>query len=423
MLSIHIPQNFEPERRYIIDVLFGEFLGLEYTIESRDAQEYELHIDEKILKIKDAFFGVYDDYLQKEAIPQTVEFLDGLPVIYGENKIGENYCGLDIFGSAFFMLSRFEEYVIKMRDVFGRFPSSEALAVRCGFEKKAVVEGYVELLWNLLVESGFKGERKKRTFRVVYTHDIDHLRFWKSFGFFAARVQKCLFKYRNLPQALREIRDYLSVKCGIKKDPYDTFDRLMDGSEKSGGKSIFYFLAGKNHELDADFDTNDLKPVIEKIKKRGHTVAIHPSFLSFDEGEILKNEIAFFDEKIEDSRQHYLRFEIPLTWQILDAAGIKRDSSLGFSDRVGFRCGCCTPFPVFDFINKRPLNLRESPLIMMDTALLRESHSPQEAKALLESLKAEVRKYNGEFVILWHNSSFGYRWGEYEELYETLYQN
>ena len=39
-------------------------------------------------------------------------------------------CGSDLFAGAFFMLTRWEEYVVKERDVHGRFCSSNSLAFR-----------------------------------------------------------------------------------------------------------------------------------------------------------------------------------------------------------------------------------------------------------------------------------------------------
>jgi len=426
VLTIKIPPTFETERRYIIDVILGEFLGLQYNIELHQDSDYIIYCGNEILKIKDGLFGVYDNYLKESAIPKRVEFFNDLPIIYGENIFEPNYCGLDIFGSSFFMLARFEEWVDKTRDSFGRFPSERSLAARCGFEKKAVVNGYVELFWSYLEYLGFGGERKKWEFKIVPTHDIDHLYFYKNLNFSLTRIKKCIFKYRNFPQAFKEAAGFLAVKLKIKKDPYDRFEELMSISESYGVKSIFYFLVGQNHELDADFEIEKLKPIIQKIKKSGHTVALHPSFLSYRDERLIKDETSKLSYlsgmKIVSSRQHYLRFESPTTWQLLSNAGISVDSSLGYSDRVGFRCGCCYPYFVFDFINRQKLPIKESPLLVMDGTLL--GVSKFEAQTSIESIIEEVKKYNGEFVFLWHNSSFDVdKWSKFDGLYSWILSN
>ena len=131
MIKITIPNNFLPERRYIIDILFSEFLGLEYEIIPRNTKEYEIILEnDKKLIIKDSFFSNFEDgldYLDRKNISEKIKFLKNqfiieknIPVIYGDDefRIQENeiICGIDIFASSFFMLTRWEEYVNKTKD-------------------------------------------------------------------------------------------------------------------------------------------------------------------------------------------------------------------------------------------------------------------------------------------------------------------
>jgi hypothetical protein len=57
MIKIYIPNNNINERKYIIDILFGEFLGLEYIIEI-GSQNYEIILEKNGNKliIEDHFF-------------------------------------------------------------------------------------------------------------------------------------------------------------------------------------------------------------------------------------------------------------------------------------------------------------------------------------------------------------------------------
>ena len=68
-----------------------------------------------------------------------------IPGLYGENKmIFEEdyiYCGLDIFASSFFMLTRWEELFLP-RDRFGRCDESEMFVVKHRLYTRPIVNEY-----------------------------------------------------------------------------------------------------------------------------------------------------------------------------------------------------------------------------------------------------------------------------------------
>jgi hypothetical protein len=122
-------------------------------------------------------------------------------------------------------------------------------------------------------------------------------------------------------------------------------------------------------------------------------------------------------------RQHFLRFEAPTTWQIWEDNNMKWDSTLSYADREGFRCGVCYEFPVFNFLTRKELNLYEKPLIVMEGSFTTyQKHiSKQDMIDKIVNLQNKVRKYNGTFVILWHNSSFNTpSWNKYKGVYEYI---
>lgn len=107
------------------------------------------------------------------------------------------------------------------------------------------------------------------------------------------------------------------------------------------------------------------------------------------------------------SRQHYLRWENPTTWQILDEVGIAYDTTLGFADHIGFRCGTCREFPVFNLKTRQALRLRERPLVVMDVTMLTSKYmglQPEEALEQIRWLADKCRLYGGNFGLLWHNT-------------------
>lgn len=89
-------------------------------------------------------------------------------------------------------------------------------------------------------------------------------------------------------------------------------------------------------------------------------------------------------------------------------AGIDWDSSLGYADVAGFRLGVCHPIPLFDPVSLRPFGIEEHPLIVMDCTLTRPDYMALTEPAALDycqRLLAATRRHNGQFVLLWHNTS------------------
>lgn len=55
-------------------------------------------------------------------------------------------------------------------------------------------------------------------------------------------------------------------------------------------------------------------------------------------------------------------------------AGMSYDSTLGYADRPGFRCGTCFEYTAFDVVSDQPLSLRIRPLIAMDCTVIAERY-------------------------------------------------
>ena len=58
-------------------------------------------------------------------------------------------------------------------------------------------------------------------------------------------------------------------------------------------------------------------------------------------------------ETVVANRQHNLHFDAAVTPRILEKAGLKIDSTLGFNRDVGFRAGTSYPFRMWDLAGER----------------------------------------------------------------------
>lgn len=429
MLNIFISPKYFEEKSYIISILIDELLGLEYKLHVDDKEkDYRLTFGESELIIEDHFFKDFDgslSYLDQKNIPTNLSYgkneftpEDDIPIIFGTDKIiiGENkiICGNDIFSGSFFLLSRWEEYVVPERDVHNRFTFINSFMNKLNVIHRPIVNEYSELLWNLLLKLGFNLERKKCSFEFIATHDVDQPLRLINFKVFSRSILKSLLLSWDVIEASNNIYLYPLNKFNLSKDPANTYDILMDCSDEVGIKSIFNFQNSKVTRYDWGYknDSKFMQDLFKKIKERNHAIGFHPSYYSYNNPELWEQEYKKLCEltetEIKIGRQHFLRFENPLTWQIWEYFKMDEDYTLGFAQQEGFRCGICNSYSTYDILNRKKLRLKETPLILMEKTLMsyQRNGKPKVFAQKMKSLADKVKKYNGKFVFLWHNSSF-----------------
>jgi hypothetical protein len=452
MLKIQTPKSYEPERRYILSVMLSEFLGLTYQFQPEERRDVRITTgDEKELILADGLFSVPEEHWLKPAslpklplklwnlttTPINVKIVDqSVPVIYGEDPYlsgffvlsTENiYLGLDIFGSAFFMLTRCEEVVKPERDSRNRFPAYASLAYQEGFLDRPIVNEYLEILWTCLIHLCPGLQRKLRYFQIYASHDVD-----VPFAFAMTNpiqlAKECIrmaTKDHSLLIPARNARQWFGVKIrGAETDPYNTFNMIMDISEKHNLKSAFYFITDhRAGGIDDDYYYMMHPLILDllcKIYQRGHEIGLHLSYNTYRDAAQTKKEFDHLKricasleikQALWGNRQHYLRWETPTTFQNLDDAGLDYDTTLSFADTAGFRCGICYEFSTFNIVTRQQLRVTERPLIVMDGTILDKHYmnlGTEYGTALQTILKYKNRCqiFNGDFTILWHNNRF-----------------
>ena len=434
MLVVETAPVFLPEKEYALGILLRERLRIPFRISPvAGKQDYTITTPEGkiLLTIEDHFFGQMEQggYLELHRIPAKTERLphpftpgEALTLLFGQPVFGDNRCGIDLVASAFFMLTRWEEFVRPERDRHGRFPAAASLAAQNGFLEIPVVDEYVALLANWLSRSGFHLSPNESHYTLHLSHDVDHPLLWWRAADRIKTLSGSLLKRKNP----REFAFWL--RRG-RPDPFDSFDWLMDVSERRGLVSHFNFLGERATDSDCwyPFAHPFVQQLIKKIAQRGHEIGFHPSYEAFDDKQRFLQELgsvrqAAAPATVRSGRQHYLRFAAPFTWQMWSDAGMETDSTMGYAETPGFRCGTCHSFPVFNFLTRQVLPLRELPLVAMDVSFaLYRNDSPEEAAHLLGRLREQVRKHRGVFTLLWHNSSLDdYFWRHWKPVYETF---
>src|SRR5262249_34905731 len=137
-----------------------------------------------------------------------------------------------------------------------------------------------------------------------------------------------------------------------------TFDRLLNSLERRGLRSRFHVYGGPagwqrrwpGLLMDPGYDCGDprLAQFLRHLAQEGFEIGIHPSYTSFTSAAAIaaeRNHLAdVLGQPVTACRQHWLRFSWAKTWSAQAAAGLLRDSTLGFNDRPGFRNGSALAF-------------------------------------------------------------------------------
>ncbi len=451
MLIVKIPSICLNEQHYILDIILGDFLGLVYEVEYHNGYVIEItapsctdgSID--VLTLDASFFCKAEKYwLKPESMPVMPltnwnPANDGIvanlvqqtvPVLYGKPSMVKNeehvHLNVDIFGSIFFMLSRYEELVTSDRDAHERFPAWASVAYKAHFLDRPIVNEYVEIFWECLRWINPNLVRIKRQFRKLISCDVDNPfdSAADSFMRTIVRIGARLIRDKSPKFALYDGLNYLFKKGG--SDYFDAYryniDWMMEVNEAAGNIVAFYFIPIQTHSKweDAyDIRSQKIASLLRHIVDSGHEIGFHPGYQTYKSPDTFRQSTEVFREACASQtidlpniggRQHYLRYDIACTPRLWEENGFTYDSSLAYADRAGFRCGVCYEYTMFDLIGRRKMNLKQRPLVTMEGTIIGHAYEnrgySQEAAKRFEYLMSVCRQFEGDYTLLWHNSFF-----------------
>ncbi len=423
MIKIRIPKKFAPEIQYTFEVLIGEFLGLpHFFITDDDHQNFLLELESgKVLTISNRFFELYAEplgYQVPRALPHAPALwsdhqlgIQDLPILYGEATMSSTDDSIqlhaDLIASSFFMLSRWEEVIDDQKDEHDRSTAAHSTAVKFGFLHRPIVNEYAELLWCLLQKAGYSGARTQRTFSAVVTHDIDQPYQWPNWQTNTKHIAGDLIKRRDLSMAIHNTQSLYRTTMLGAPDPYDQHQYLIDWADRHGYQAYFNMIISQRTRYDQSLPPSDPRylAMIRRIEAHGHKIGFHPGYAVYLDADIFNQELnvlqSMVRQKIISGRQHYLRFKVPHTWRLWDQAGLEWESSMGYTQMPGFRCGTCYTYTVFDCLLRKKLKVKEKPLLLMDATLI--YYLKHWDHQHLIDLKQACKKHGGEWVTIWHN--------------------
>lgn len=419
-------EKITPRVRYAFDLILRELLQVPYEL-TGDAEKFRAHNGPALEYAKrnevNATFQAAAGLLFESGIHQIspeVGEHDGRKMLFKVH--GESMLPYDPFAAAFFMVSRYEEYLPHKSDSHQRFAAADTLAFRNGFLDQPIVHHWANQVKSCLATAYPELTFGTSAYRFINTLDIDNA--W------AYREKGMIRTFGGLGRSIikgkiKEFGQRIRVLLGRSKDPYDTYDFILEQHKERKLDTIIFFLL-------ADYGMNDKNVPVSSRKFQSlikyiadyTRVGIHPGYMSNTIHEQLEVEVGRLADitkrEVTRSRQHFLRLNFPETYRRLVDQGITDDYTMGFASQTGFRSGMCIPYQHYDLDSESLTKLKIHPFAVMDGTLNEYLHlSPEQAIAKVEQLVNAVREVNGTFIHIWHNETLNDQgiWKGWKEVY------
>ncbi len=409
--------------QYICKFILGEQLGTSYSL-TIDSEGFKKHDGPKInysdLAMPDDAFTICNHPLlfQKETKELPVDSFDykGQTALF--KTTGGDY-PFDILAASFYLLTRYEEYQPHEKDSYGRYAHENSIAYRKGFLHQPLVNIWIDEFANALIQKFPELQIKKPAFSFLPTYDVDIAWSYKHKGII--RNVGGLIKAPSLGR--------LAVLAGLKKDPFDSFNYLHQLHQRHQLHPIYFFLvAPKVSAYDKNISPYHFAMwrLLKKHAKQ-YTIGLHPSWKSNEKPGLLQREQKILasatDVPVTNSRQHYIKFLLPQTFEQLVAAGITDDYSMGYGSINGFRASVASSFYWYNLATETSTALRLHPFCFMDANSFYEQQQNASSSydELLHYYEA-CAAVNGQLITIFHNNFLGSdkSFAGWKEMYETF---
>ena len=160
-------------------------------------------------------------------------------------------------------------------------------------------------------------------------------------------------------------------------------------------------------------------------------MGLHPSYRSAHNARLFNIEKSLLEfhtgQQIQLCRSHYLLFNLPNDYRMLESNGITDDYTMGYSNNAGFRAGTSLPFHFYDLQEERASKLVIHPFCIMDKTLhANMGLDADAAKHYVLEMAKKVKAVNGEFVTIFHDENQtdaeGFGWEGWSAMYKELLQ-
>ncbi len=426
MLLIYT-QKITPRIDYIFKQICSNMLGIEISFTS-EIEKFISHNTPKISYGKvplgsELFFEANGLLLERRIEPQNIEVSkwgDTYGFFKTSNKSALPY---DIFAAAFYLITRYEEYLPYRADENGAFPVDQSLAYENNFLQQPIIDIWAEVFLNTLLATFPDIEYNKNTYKVTPLIQAK-----QPFAYANQTVVNMMIGYiKEISHwKLKEAMTRSQTLLGIKPDPYDTFSWIIQNAKLAEKHLIVFFMLGDTEEISLRQNTNSPK-FHQKIK----------FIADYEEVGLIFSKAARFDDKVmkeEKSRMEAIThrpvccsmfvdnsLKLPEVYRGLLQLEIEKDYSMVYSNAVGYRAGTCSEFLFYDleYEVKTPLTIAP---IAASTQTMRQYDTDQVERKVQE-LYEQTANLGGQLNFLFSNQDFSFMHSDNAPFWKNLFKN
>lgn len=406
---------------YICKHIFTNVLGHEFHITTDPSEKADLRYatskEEGALTII-PYGLLFEKGIRKQEVEATI--WEGTTALFPT----PGDVPFDIFSASFYLLSRYEEYTAEKADRHGRFLAEESAAYQYHFLEEPIIDQWANLLLSQLKGIGAAEHPRKYTY--IPTIDVDNVFAFRNHGLL--QTAYCLLRDK-IKGKDRLFKLRLNVVLRKQADPYFNLQEVADMHQGLSHKPMMFYHCGCFGKRDKRvmWPSRRYKKVRQALESKVIS-GLHPSYNSSTQWWRFKLENGALQHCLSKSvtehcRFHYLRFNLPDTYEKLIEEGFQTDWSLCYSNDPGFRASTSFPFNFYNLERDEERPLLLYPTVVMDKSLRNNlGLTLEESEQYINRLGEKVKAVNGQFITLFHNEHLTdeMEWKGWKELYQHV---
>lgn len=397
--------------QYICSFIFKELLDIDYrfTIDSenfRTTESPKLNYSNSRISTDEFFVSSHALLFERQVQQQDTRCftINNYKAFF---KTEDGDFPFDFLAASFYLLSRYEEYLPHDKDMYGRYSHENSLAYKEGFLNLPLINIWSQHVGATLLKKFPSINIAPSSFTFIPTYDIDIAFSYKHKGFL-----------RNTGGFLKNpTLERIKVLTGKLKDPFDSYSWLNLLHQQYQLQPLYFFLVPQQN---GRYDKNILphKDAMWRLVKhhaKKYSIGLHPSWQSGDDTSLLKKEKQQLQAMIDNvqavitkTRQHYIRFNLPDSYQQLIEAGFTDDYSMGYGSINGFRASVASSFYWYNLKKETSTNLRIHPFCFMDAnSFYEQKQNTHDTFTELLHYLSICKQAGGTLITIWHNNFLG----------------
>ncbi|WP_025666435.1 DUF7033 domain-containing protein [Aquimarina megaterium] len=412
MLLIHV-QRITPRVSYTFKQMCKRILGLDIDLTSK-IEPFIAHDGPKLSYGrqplgKELYFQSVDLLFEHGLNDVDVQVFDWEETkCFFDVKHTDSALPFDIFAATFYLLTRYEEYLPHVKDNMGRFPATESIGYIYDFLQDPVIDIWAYKFKKVLLEKYPDLEFRKKKFTIIPVFSVAQTFVYKNKGIL-----------RSIGGGIRDLwklqfdklTDRIKVLVGLKRDPYDIFDFVIQLQKKKKRKAKALFGLGdySKYEKNVGYNRPKHHTIIKHIADY-IDVGLKVSYEAISDLSLLKKEKLRIENIVNRRLQYslcsFFKIKLPEAYRNFIELEIGEDYSMGYPKQSGFRAGTCSPFMFYDLDYEV-----QTPLVVYSFCFASQGdrediNDLMSARKEISIYMDKVKKVNGVFIPVFSNTLF-----------------